>query len=89
MFWLPALLSVRKRCARTVAIASLVEVFAMLPVTPITIGSNRRRQAVASAPSAARPSGTRTTVTSPSAAGWAGGRVTRSAAAPAATASAR
>ena len=33
--------------------ASLVEVLAMLPVTPTTSGSNRRRQPAATAPSAA------------------------------------
>ena len=38
---------------RTAATASLVEVLAMLPVTPTTNGSNRRRQPAAIAPSAA------------------------------------
>ena len=61
----------------------------MLPVIPTTSGSNRRRQPAATAPSAAMPSATRITVTSPSAVGSAGGRVTSSAAAPAATASSR
>ena len=37
----------------------------MLPVTPTTSGSNRRRQPAATAPSAASASATRTTVTSP------------------------
>ena len=61
----------------------------MLPVTPTTSGSNRRRQPAATAPRAASPSATRTIVTSPSDAGSAGGRVTIRAAAPAATASVR
>ncbi len=66
LFWLPSLRSVRKRPARTAAMASLVEVLAMLPVTPTTSGSNRRRQPAASAPSAASGSATRMTVTSSS-----------------------
>ena len=69
LFWLPSLRSVRRREDRTAAIASLVDVLAMLPVTPTTSGSNRRRQPAASAPSAARGSATRTMVTSPNAAG--------------------
>ena len=89
LFWFPALRSVRKRRPRTAATASFVEVLAMLPVIPTTSGSNRRRQPAATAPRAAIPSATRMTVTSPSAAGSAGGRVTRSAAAPAATAPGR
>ena len=82
LFWLPSLRSVRNRLARTAAIASLVEVLAMLPVTPTTSGSNRRRQPAASAPRAANGSATRMTVTSPIAAGSAIGRATTRAAAP-------
>ncbi len=87
MFWLPSLRRVRKRAARTVAIASLVDVLAMLPVTPTTSGSKRRRQPAAIDPSAASASATLTTVTSPSVAGSAIGRVTMTAAAPRAMAS--
>ena len=85
---LPSLRRVRKRVASTLATASLVDVLAMLPVTPTTSGSNRRRQPVATAHSAASGSATRTTVTSPSASASPIGRVTISAAAPAAIASA-
>ena len=89
LFWLPSLLSVRRAVPRTAAIASLVDVLAMLPVTPTTTGSKRRRQPAATAPRAAAPSGTRTTVTSPSESGSASGRVTSTAAAPRRTASPR
>ncbi len=89
LFWFPSLRSVRKPRARTAAIASLVDVLAMLPVTPTTTGSNRCRQPAARAPSAASPSATRKTVTSPSAAGSGTGRVTTSAAAPRSMASTR
>ena len=89
LFWLPSFLSVRKRVPRTVAIASLADVLAMLPVTPTTSGSKRVRQPAATAWSAASASATRTTVTSPSEARSSGGRVTTSAAAPRATASDR
>ena len=88
LFWLPSLRSVRKRLARTAAMASLVEVLAMLPVTPTTSGLNRRRQPAATAPSAATASATRTTVTSPRVVGSATGRVTMTAVAPRAIASA-
>ena len=67
LFWLPSVLSVRRAAPRTVATASFVEVFAMLPVIPTTSGSNRRRQPAATAPRAARPSATRTIETSPNA----------------------
>ena len=79
---LPSVRSVVNRRATTAATASLVEVLAMLPVIPITMGSNRRRQPAATAPRAARASGTRMIVTSASASGSGIGRVTRTAAAP-------
>ena len=91
LFWLPSFRRVRNAAPRTVAMASFVEVLAMLPVTPTTSGSNRARQPAAIAPSATSPSGTARTVTSPSASRTAGGtgRETTSAAAPATAASAR
>ena len=95
LFWLPSVRRVRKRRPSTAATASLVDVFAMLPVMPTTIGVNRVRQAAATACRAARVSGTSTRVTSPSVP-WAGSpaagsgpRETRMAAAPAAAAAAR
>ena len=69
--------------------ASLVEVLAMLPVTPTVSGSNRRRQAAAMAWSAGSGRVTRMTLTSPIAAGSGPGRLTSSPAAPSWTASTR
>src|SRR5215210_5945855 len=89
LFRLPSLRSVVRRCPRTPATASFVEVLAMLPLTATTSGSNRARHVVASAWSAARASVTRTIDTSPSAATSFGGRVTRRHAAPAAAAASR
>ena len=82
LFMLPSVRRVRRAAPRTAAAASFVEVLAMLPVMPTTSGVNRRRQPAATAPRAACPSATRTTVTSPRAAASLGGRVTSTAAAP-------
>ncbi len=96
LFSLPSDRSTLRDRESTVATASLVEVFAIEPVMPTTRGSNRRRQAAASAWSAAMPSPARTTEhpsadaeTSPSSSASGTSRVTTSAAAPRATASPR
>src|SRR5665811_1104133 len=49
LFAFPSLLSVGSATARTAAVASLVDVFARLPVIPTTSGSNRARQAIGAA----------------------------------------
>ena len=95
LFWLPSVRRVANRPPRTPATASLVEVFAMLPVMPTTSGEKRVRQAAATAWSARSVSGTRITVTSPrsaravSPAAASGSRDTRTAAAPASIAARR
>src|SRR5450759_5047240 len=95
---LPSLLSVSKRCDKTAAIASLVDVLAMLPVTPTTRGEKRWRQAAATAGRPNNVSGTATIATSAAAAAAATAErpasaslpsPTRSAAAPAARAALR
>ena len=85
---LPSLFRVTNRSARTAAMASLVEVLAMLPVTPTTSGEKRRRQAAATACRPRSVSGTTIADAAPraSSASPSGSSETRRAAAPSARA---